>query len=271
MEKNKALIILLLVFGNVKAQEQNITKFENRTVLNIGLGFCNSVIYDESFSLVRQNGLGPAFLLTYFQSKRKSTHLFENNFGVYKFHSDVPNPNYKLSGVHLQERFAYKYLRNYKIGHLILSTGPSLAFDFSQIKPEGLIINNAPLHDLNLQLQLAVRVVYPIELLKRKFRLLYQLDLPIFGYNSRPDYLGFTEFSGKSKYFNDYGNYSFSSKIYFYLKNSIRLEMNYERVNYFSIHLSQYFSQNNLSKPSQNLSSSVFITYSRIFTKKQKK
>lgn len=271
MSKNKILIILLFIFSNSKAQEQNITKPETRKVLNIGLGFCQSVIYDESFSLVRQNGFGPAFCVSYFQSKNKLTQIFENNLGVYRFYSDVSNSSYKLSGVHLQERFAYKYLRNYEIGRFLLSTGPSFVFDFSQIKPEGLVINNAPLHDFNLQMQLAARVAYPIEILKRKCSLVYQLDLPIFGYNSRPDYLGFTEFSGKSTYFNRYGSFSFSSNNYFYVKNGIQLEMNYDKKNHFSINLNQYFSQNNLSKPYQNLTSSVFITYSRIFTKKSKK
>jgi hypothetical protein len=270
---NKITLFITCILVSVSSFGQtdikNDTKFESRKLLNIGLGFCQSVIYDESFTLVRQNGFGPAFFVSYFQSKKKSTTIFENNLGVYRFHSDVSNSDYKISGVHSQERFAYKYLINYKIGRFLLATGPSFVVDYSQIKPEGLVINNAPLFDFNLQLKIASRVVYPIDILKRKCNLVYQLDLSLFGYNSRPDYLGFTEFSGKSKYFNRYGSYSFSSNNYFYINNGIQLEMNYDKINHFSIHLNQYYSQNNLSKPYQNLSSSVSITYSRIFTKKQ--
>ena len=267
MTKISTLILLLFAFIHASAQDSNNTTSYNRTTLNIGLGLCNSVIYDESFSLVRQNGLGPAFVTSYLLIKEKSTHLFENNIGVYHFKSDIPNPDYSLTGVHLQERFAYKYLRNYNMGQFQLSAGPSFVFDFSQIKPEGLVINNAPLHDFNLQLQLAGRVAYPIELLKRHCILIYQLDLPIYGYNSRPDYLGFTEFSGKSKYFNDQGQFSLLNKNYFYLKNGIQLEYNSENKHHFSIQLNHYFSQNNLSNPYQNLSRSLAITYSRILSK----
>ena len=269
MAKNSLFILLLIIYGNLKAQEQSATNSEVNKNLSVGLGLCNDVIYDASFSLVRQIGLGPSFNLAYYQSNNKVSHIFENNIGIYRFHSEVPDPNYELSGIHLHERFAYKYLRNYTFNRFTLSPGPSLVFDFSQIKPEGLVINNAPLHDFNLQLQLAAKVVYPLELFNRKCLLAYQLDLPVFGYNSRPDYLGFTEFSGDSKYFNSYGNYSFLSEKYWYIKNDIQFVLNYDKKNNYAIHLNQYYAQNNLVNEYQNLSNTITFSYSRTFSNKQ--
>ena len=269
MRKIGVFILILFFYCKLNAQEQSPTNSDVNKSLSAGLGLCNDVIYDASFSLVRQIGLGPSFHLAYYQSNNKETHIFENNIGIYRFHSDVPDPSYQLSGIHLHERFTYKYLRNYKLNRFILSPGPSFAFDFSQIKPEGLVINNAPLHDFNLQLQLAARVVYPIELFNRKWMLAYQLDLPVFGYNSRPDYLGFTEFSGDSKYFNSYGNFAFLGTKYWYIKNGIQLTFNYDKKNNYTIHLNQYYAQNDLVNTYQSLSNSVTVSYSRTFLNKQ--
>lgn len=269
MVKNSLFILFLFIFCNLKAQEQSATNSEVIKTLSGGLGLCNAAIYDESFSLVRQNGLGPTLYLAESLSNTKVTHIIENNIGIYRFQSDVADPNYQITGIHLHERFAYKYLRNFTFSRFTVSPGPSLVFDFSQIKPEGLVINNAPLHDFNLQLQLAARVVYPINLFNRKWMIAYHLDLPVFGYNSRPDYLGFTEFSGSSKYFNSYGNYSFLGKNYWYIKNGFQLTFNSDKKNNYTIHLNQYYAQNNLVNTYQNLSNSVTFSYSRTFSNKQ--
>lgn len=265
MVKSGVIVALLCVSISARAQEPHSPSSGRGSVLDVGLGVCAPVIYDESFSLVRQNGLGPALFLRYSRSTETSTHVVESNSCVSKFHSDVFDRSYELSGAHTQERLAYKYFRHYTIGGLVLSSGPSVVFDLSKTVPEGLVINNAPLHDFNLQLQVAARATYQIEVMKRQVRISYDMDLPVYGYNSRPDYLGFTEFSGRSKYFNKAARWSFVDSDYFYLKHSVQLEMSPAKKNHFSIYFGQYFSQNKLSKPYRNLSNAVVAAYSRKF------
>lgn len=261
----RVILLLLLCAASARAQDADSAR---RDVVDIGVGVCAPVIYDESFSLVRQQGRGPALVLAYLHSKERSIHVLENNLCLSRFRSDVPDRSYALSGTHLQERFAYRYLRTHRIGQLALSSGPSVAIDFVQIRPEGLVINNAPLHDLNIQLQLAARVAYPIELLKRRFKIAYQLDVPVVGYNSRPDYLGFVEFSGKSRYFNKAGRYVVVNRDYVYVKNSVQVDVNADKTNHVSVNVGYYYARNNLSRPYKNLSGSVAVTYSRMFTRR---
>jgi hypothetical protein len=261
----RVVLLLLLFAASARAQDADSAR---RDVVDIGVGVCAPVIYDESFSLVRQNGTGPALVSAYRHSKGRSTHVFENNLCLSRFRSDVPDRSYALSGIHLQERFAYRYLSTYSIGQLALSSGPSMAIDFAQIRPEGLVINNAPLHDLSIQLQLAARVAYPVDLLKRKIKIAYQLDVPVVAYNSRPDYLGFVEFSGKSRYFNQAGRYVVVNGDYFYVKNSVQVDVNADRPNHVSVNVGYYYARNNLSKPYKTLSGSVAVAYSRVFTRR---
>ncbi len=230
------------------------------------MGIGHAVLYDESFSLLRQTGLGPTLFTSFVQIKEKSSHIFENSISLYKFKSDLYNANYALSGENLQERFHYTYLLNKPFKSFILSAGTSLAFDFSQIKSEGLVINNSPLHDFNLQLQLATKIEYPFGLFKNKFKLSYQLNIPFLAYNSRPDYLGFTEFSGKSKYFNKNGNFTTVNRIYFYLNQDFRLAINSNRNNSFSIHYKWYYANNKLSNLYQNMTNTIVLAYAKILS-----
>jgi hypothetical protein len=79
MAKNSLFILFLIFYSNLNAQEQSAPNSEVNKNLSAGLGLCNDVIYDASFSLVRQIGLGPSFNLAYYQSNNKVSHIFENN------------------------------------------------------------------------------------------------------------------------------------------------------------------------------------------------
>jgi hypothetical protein len=262
----KGILVTLasLFVTTLQAQEHGKVEIEKTNSLNIGLGIGNTILYDASFSLVRQIGLGPTFFVSFCHIKEKSSHIFENSISLYKLQSDVSNANYALSGENLHERFNYSYLLNKAVHRFILSAGPSFVFDFSQIKPEGLVINNSPLHDFNLQLQLATKVEYPLDLFKRKFRLSYQLNIPLLAYNSRPDYLGFTEFSGKSKFFNENGIFTTIKSTYFYLNQDFQIAINYNRKNSCSIHYNWYYANNELSNLYQNMTNTFLVTYARI-------
>jgi hypothetical protein len=268
MTLNKNILITLAFFATIalQAQEHSKAEIKNPNSLNIGFGIGNTVLYDESFSLVRQIGRGPTFFTSFYHIKEKSSHIIENSISLYKFQSDVSNANYALSGENLHERFNYTYLRNKIVRKFILSAGTSFAFDFSQIKPGGLVINNSPLHDFNLQLQLATKVEYPLDLFKKKFKLSYRLNIPFLAYNSRPDYLGFTEFSGKSKYFNESGNFSTIKGNYFYLNHNFQIALNCNRKNSFSIHYNWYYANNKLSNLYQNMNNTFLVTYARILS-----
>ncbi len=259
------LIACVLLSSSANAQEPADPRSGRGSVLDVGLGLCAPAIYDEAFSLVTHSGLGPSLFLRYSNSRTTSTHVVESHSCVSRLRSDVPNQSYELSSANVQERLAYKYLRRYTIGDVLVSTGPSVVVDFSKLSPEGLVVNNAPLHDLNIQLQMSAGAAYQGEVLKKHVRLSYQLDVAVAGYNSRPDYLGFTEFSGKSKYFNDSGSWSLAGRNYFYARHGIQLELSPDNTNHVSIHLGQNFARNNVSKPYRNLSGSVFVAYSRRF------
>lgn len=266
----KGILISLtfLVVKALDAQEPSKIEIKNINSLNFGLGIGMANLYDESFSLVRQIGLGPTFFVSFNHINEKSSHLLENTIAIHKFKSEVSNVNYALTGENFQERFNYTYLHNKKIKNWILSAGASFAFDFSQIKPEGLVINNSPLHDFNLQLQLATMAVYPFEILKKKLRFTYHLNMPFVAYNSRPDYLGFIEFSGKSKYFNKNANFTIIHGNYFYMNQILKLGINSNSKNSYSIQYHWYYANNQLSNLYQNLTNTFLVTYTRILISK---
>lgn len=251
----------LTAFAVFAVQSQN--ESVNSKILNLGLGVGHNVLYDASFSLVRQTGIGPSMYASFQYNRQKSIHLFENSLSLLKFKSEVTNPNYALKGENLHERFNYTYLRTVGNKRLTFSLGSAIGFDFSKIKPEGLVINNAPLHDFNLQLQLATKVQYQFEVFKKKWAFSYRLYLPFLAYNSRPDFLGFTEFSGKSKYFNNNANFATMGKNYFYLNQNFQLVLNTNTKNSFSIQNIGYYAHNNLSNLHQNLTNIFLVTYTR--------
>lgn len=264
----KSIFTALSVFAVFSVHSQN--EHVNNKILNLGLGAGNNVLYDASFSLVRQSGIGPSLYGSFQYNRQKSIHLFENSLSLFKFKSEVTNPNYALRGENFQERFNYTYLRTVVNKRFVFSLGSAIGFDFSKIKPEGLVINNAPLHDFNLQLQLATKVQYQFELFKKKWTFTYRLNLPFMAYNSRPDYLGFTEFSGKSKYFNSYGNFITMSKNYFYLNQNFQLALNTSTKNSFSIQNIGYYAHNNLSNLYQNMNNLYLATYTRKLSSNKK-
>lgn len=264
----KRTFTALSVFTVFSVQAQ--IELNKNKLLNVGLGLGNNVLYDASFSLVRQTGIGPSVYASFQNNRQKSTHLFENSLSLFKFKSEVTNPNYALKGENFQERFNYTYLRTVGNKRLTFSLGAAVGLDFSKIKPEGLVINNAPLHDFNLQLQLATKVQYQFELFKKKWVFCYRLNMPFLAYNSRPDYLGFTEFSGKSKYFNSYGNFITMSKNYFYLNQNFQLALNTSTKNSFSIQNIGYYAHNNLSNFYQNMNNLYLVTYTRKLSSNKK-
>jgi hypothetical protein len=264
MTLKKVIILTLSLFATAVLRAQENSDVEIKTNrLNFGLGVGKMVLYDESFSLVRQIGLGPTFFTSFHCIKEKSAHVFENSISLYQFQSEVSSANYALNGENLQERFNYTYLRNKTVRRFILSAGGSFAFDFSQIKSQGLVINNSPLHDFNFQLQLATKVEYGFDLFKRKMILGYRLNIPVMAYNSRPDYLGFTEFSGKYKYFNENGNFTTIRGSYFYLNQNFQIALQCNDKNSIAINYNWYFANNKLSNLYQNMTNSFVVSYAR--------
>lgn len=264
LSKKLFFLPAILFFANsLMAQDPIPNASRRESILNAGVGVSSVVLYDESFSLVRQKGLGPSLWLSFRHEREKSIHLFENSLALQKFHSDVTNPNYALTGENLHEKFNYSYLYKLIQNKIVFSIGPSFCFDFNQIKPEGLAINNSPLHDFNLQIQLSSRATFPFILFNRNFKLSYQPNLMLMGYNSRPDYLGFTEFSGDSKYFNKNANLSLVVNDYFYFNHQVQLAINYGNINSFSVNYDWYYAGNQFYQPYQNSTTAFFVSYSR--------
>lgn len=266
LSKKLSIFSAILFFATLLHGQDPMPKaIKRESIFNVGLGVSKVVLYDESFSMVRQEGLGPSVWLSFRHERLKLIHLVENSLALQKFHSDVSNPNYALSGENLHEKFNYSLLYKLFEKKIHLAAGASFCFDFNQLKPEGLAINNSPLHDFNLQIQLSSRATFPFNLFNRNFKLSYQPSLMLIGYNSRPDYLGFTEFSGDSKYFNKNANLSFVVRDYFYFNQQVQLAMNYANKNSFAVHYNWYYAGNQFYKPYQNSTTAFIISYSRMF------
>ncbi len=265
----KQIVFLTVVLLSVRimyAQNQTTAASEKSNQLSFGLGIGNTVVYDASFSLVRQIGLGPNVYVAFLHSKGNAVHIIGNTLALYNFNSDVTNSDYAISGEHLHEQLNYTYLQQFTKHKLNWAVGGALGFDFSQIKPEGLVINNAPLHDFNLQLQLAAKADYPFNLFQKNWNFGYQLHIPLVAYNSRPDYLGFTEFSGDSKYFNENGEFTSIQQNYFYINQSMHITLNCSSQNAFALNYNWYYANNSLANNYQNLNNALLVTYTRNFT-----
>lgn len=260
------LSVVLMSVGFIQAQNPANTTTGKSNQLSFGLGIGNTVLYDASFSLVRQIGLGPNVHASFRHSNGNSLHVIGNTLAYYNFNSDVANPDYAISGEHLHEQLNYTYLHQFTKHTLDWAIGGAFGLDFSQIKPEGLVINNAPLHDFNLQLQLAAKADYPFHLFQKNWNFGYQLHFPLVAYNSRPDYLGFTEFSGDSKYFNENGEFTSIQQNYFYINQSMHITLNCSSQNAFALNYNWYYANNSLANNYQNLNNALLVTYTRNFT-----
>lgn len=260
------LTVVLLSFRIMYAQNQTTAASGKSNQLSFGLGIGNTVLYDAAFSLVRQIGLGPNVYASFQHINGNSVHIMGNTLALYNFNSDVTNSDYTISGEHLHEQLNYTYLQQFTKHKLDWAIGGAFGFDFAQIKPEGLVINNAPLHDFNLQLQLAAKADYPFDLFQRKWSLGYQVHIPFVAYNSRPDYLGFTEFSGDSKYFNENGAFTSVQQNYCYINQNMQIVLICSSQNIFALNYNWYYANNSLANTYKNLNNALLVTYTRNFT-----
>jgi hypothetical protein len=228
------------------------------------IGYGNVLFRDACFSLVKQRGFGPKLGLTLAFSRKKSLHSVDVNFGTYRFNSIVRNPNNGVKGIHQQSHLGYQYLHQVRqTKQLTILLGTGMAYNYSKTTLNGLLVNNSPLHDFNLQMELCYHMKYIAHVFHHALPFQYQIGLPIVGYNNRPDYLGFVEFSGHLKFFNSTSTVTWISSRYCYLQQRVLLGLNKK----WYLRYQWNYAHNTLSNTYQNLTQTLEIGYVKQFGK----
>lgn len=211
------------------------------------IGTAASTVYDNGYSLTQYKGRGINAIIGGERERKNRLTSFTNIFILTPLKSVVKNKTYQTSAQQYNYCFSYTYLQKAPTitkAKIKLAFGGTYFADVN-IRIYSTLVNNVLSFDGNSGISLTGKAQKDFQFKSHFFLLGYQLSVPVFAYNVRPNYLGTIPIG---YYFNSDVKYSTLGK--FTTINN----------NYF--YLNQYFSLDKISSNGNRIRLSYFWNYS---------